>query len=122
MRKTPAPPVFETPDSPDFIHARELHVLDILHDDLVYATAVCTAAGITAPAKHAYRSTRRNHHLSKGHTPLACQAQNRTTIPSKSGDGGRTLSLTGSEALQLRPSQLATRSVKTILILEVGKA
>jgi len=26
---------------------------------------------------------------------LACQAQNRTTIPSKSGDGGHTLRLTG---------------------------
>ncbi len=26
---------------------------------------------------------------------FTCQAQNRTTIPSKSGDGSRTLSLTG---------------------------
>ena len=46
---TPAPSVFE---KPDFIHARELHGLDILHNDLVYA------ADITAPSKHAYGWTR----------------------------------------------------------------
>ncbi len=47
--ETPAPPVFE---KPDFIHVRELHGLDILHDDLVYA------AEITGPSKHAYGWTR----------------------------------------------------------------
>lgn len=46
---TPAPPVFE---KPDFIHARELHGLDILQDDLLYA------ADITGPARHAYGWTR----------------------------------------------------------------
>jgi len=35
---------------------------------------------------------------------LACQAQNRTTIPSKSGDGGHTLRLTGTAtSTQSRP-------------------
>ena len=47
--ETPAPSVFE---KPDFIHARELHGLDILHSDLVYA------ADITAPDRHAYGWTR----------------------------------------------------------------
>jgi small RNA 2'-O-methyltransferase len=46
---TPAPAVFE---KPDFIHSRELHGLDILHSDLLYA------ADITAPSKHAYGWTR----------------------------------------------------------------
>jgi len=41
---------------------------------------------------------------------LACQAQNRTTIPSKSGDGSHTLRLTGAAT--------AMQSVKTILRLE----
>ena len=46
---TPAPAVLE---KPDFIHTRELHGLDILHDDLLYA------ADITAPSNHAYGWTR----------------------------------------------------------------
>ena len=46
---TPAPAVFE---KPDFIHTRELHGLDILHTDLLYAS------DITAPSKHAYGWTR----------------------------------------------------------------
>jgi hypothetical protein len=47
---TPAPAIFE---KPDFIHTRELHGLDILQDDLLYA------ADITAPpTKHAYGWTR----------------------------------------------------------------
>lgn len=47
--ETPAPPVFE---NPDFIHAQELHGLDILHDDVLYA------ADITGPAHHTYGWTR----------------------------------------------------------------
>jgi hypothetical protein len=47
--ETPAPSVFE---KPDFIHARDLHGLDILHSDLLYA------ADITMPARHAYGWTR----------------------------------------------------------------
>jgi hypothetical protein len=39
-------------EKPDFIHARELHGLDILHNDLMYA------ADITTPSKHAYGWTR----------------------------------------------------------------
>jgi len=46
---TPAPAIFE---KADFIHTRELHGLDILHNDLLYA------ADITAPSKHAYGWTR----------------------------------------------------------------
>jgi len=47
--ETPAPSVFE---KPDYIHARELHGLDILHSDLMFA------ADITAPDEHAYGWTR----------------------------------------------------------------
>jgi len=47
--ETPAPSVFQ---NPDFIHSRELHGLDIVHDDVLYA------ADITAPSKHAYGWTR----------------------------------------------------------------
>ena len=47
--ETPAPAVFE---KPDYIHARELHGLDIHHNDLLYA------ADITGPSKHAYGWTR----------------------------------------------------------------
>ena len=47
--ETPAPSVSERPD---FIHVRELHGLDILHGDLLYA------AEITAPARHTYGWTR----------------------------------------------------------------
>lgn len=46
---TPAPSVFE---KPDFIHACELHGLDILKEDLSYA------ADVTAPDRHAYGWTR----------------------------------------------------------------
>jgi hypothetical protein len=42
---TPAPPVFE---KPDLIHLRDLHGLDIGHDDLLYAI------DITEPRQHAY--------------------------------------------------------------------
>lgn len=42
---TPAPAVFE---KPDLIHLRDLHGLDITHDDLMYAI------DITEPRKHAY--------------------------------------------------------------------
>jgi hypothetical protein len=44
---------------------------------------------------------------------LACQAQNRTTIPSKSGDGGHTLRLTGTAT-----TTQSVNSMKTILSLE----
>jgi small RNA 2'-O-methyltransferase len=47
--ETPAPSVFH---KPDFIHARDLHGLDVLHSDLLYA------ADITAPDRHAYGWTR----------------------------------------------------------------
>jgi hypothetical protein len=47
--ETPAPSVFE---KSDFIHARDLHGLDILHSDLLYA------ADITAPGRHTYGWTR----------------------------------------------------------------
>ena len=42
---TPAPAVFE---KPDLIHLRDLHGLDVTHDDLTYAI------DITEPRKHAY--------------------------------------------------------------------
>jgi hypothetical protein len=47
--ETPAPAVFE---KADFIHARELHGLDIVRGDLSYA------ADITGPSRHAYGWTR----------------------------------------------------------------
>lgn len=47
--ETPAPSVFSRPE---FIHPRELHGLDVLHDELLYA------ANITAPDNHAYGWTR----------------------------------------------------------------
>ncbi|KAI0303707.1 hypothetical protein B0F90DRAFT_1577732, partial [Multifurca ochricompacta] len=46
---TPAPAILE---KPEFIHIRELHGLDILHDDLLYAI------DINAPPKHEYGWTR----------------------------------------------------------------
>jgi small RNA 2'-O-methyltransferase len=46
---TPAPPVAE---KPDFIYVRQLHGLDIFHDDLLYAI------NVTAPPKHGYGWTR----------------------------------------------------------------
>ncbi|KAH9987306.1 hypothetical protein BJV74DRAFT_748833, partial [Russula compacta] len=46
---TPAPAIFE---KPDFIHARELHGLDVSQDDLLYAI------NVTAPAQHTYGWTR----------------------------------------------------------------
>ena len=46
---TPAP-VF--PEKPDYINLRELHGLDIMKSDLLYATDV------TAPQKHTYGWTR----------------------------------------------------------------
>lgn len=46
---TPAPAISE---KPDFIHIRELHGLDVLKSDLLYATDV------TAPPKHTYGWTR----------------------------------------------------------------
>ena len=46
---TPAPAVFE---KPDLIHLRELHGLDVVQDDLLYAI------GITKPPKNAYDWTR----------------------------------------------------------------
>ncbi|KAH8988403.1 hypothetical protein EDB92DRAFT_1948073 [Lactarius akahatsu] len=46
---TPAPAVFERPD---LIHIRDVHGLDIMHDDLLYAI------NITEPPKRAYDWTR----------------------------------------------------------------
>ncbi|KAH9067980.1 hypothetical protein EDB83DRAFT_2378395 [Lactarius deliciosus] len=46
---TPAPAVF---DKPDLIHIRDVHGLDIVHDDLLYAI------NITKPPKRAYDWTR----------------------------------------------------------------
>jgi small RNA 2'-O-methyltransferase len=42
---TPAPPVTQ---KPDYIHMRQLHGLDIIHDDLLYAS------NVTAPPKPGY--------------------------------------------------------------------
>jgi hypothetical protein len=46
---TPAPAVFE---KPDLIHLRDLHGLDIVHEDLTYAI------GIIEPSENAYDWTR----------------------------------------------------------------
>jgi len=61
-----------------------------------------------------------------GCSPVACQAQNRTTIPSKSGDGSHTLRLTGGPRRILDflkwSHAAATGREKTKLVRKLGDA